>query len=255
MITLMVECPIDKTMQKSLFYPASKKNRPLLVALHTWSFDEYNQEEYLLSYATKHDWNLLLPRFRGPNKPTNNECKKACGSEYAIADIIASTKVAIDECDADLNSIFLFGGSGGAQAALLTIAKEPKLWSKAIAYVPIFDLKMWLDENLEKGSDFSQDIISCVGDYESNAQEYQKRSPLYHIDEIALVNDLKIYVGKYDDIVSYKQGVRFFNEMMEKHPCAKVFFEFFDGGHFVNYNQVISYFDGSYVAGTLDLSK
>ncbi len=255
MITLMVECPIDKTIQKSLFYPASQKNRPLLVALHTWSFDEKNQEEYLLPYVTKLNWNLLLPRFRGPNKPTNAEREKACGSEYAIADIIAATNLAIEKSEADLNNIFLFGGSGGGQVALLTLAKEPSLWSKTIAYVPIFDLKMWLDENLEKGSEFSQDIISCVGNYENNATEYKKRSPMYHIDEIAMANNLKIYVGKYDDIVSYKQGVDFFNEMMTQHPESKVFFEFFDGGHFVNYNQVISYFDGSYVSGTLDLSK
>ncbi len=252
---LMVKSLLDDTEQKSLFYPAKEKNKPLLVALHTWSFDEKNQEEFLLSYVQKKDWNLLLPRFRGPNKPTNPDRQKACGSKYAISDIIEATNFVLNNYDIDKTNVFLFGGSGGGQACLLSQAYAPNLWTKAIAYVPIFDLKAWLDENLQKQSEFAIDIVACVGEYKDNVSEYKARSPLYYVQEIAKAKDLKIYVGKYDDIVSYKQGVEFFNKMMLEYPESKVFFEFFDGGHFVNYEQIIAYFDGSYSSATLDLSK
>ena len=75
-------------MQPSLFYRASTPNRPLLVGLHTWSFDRFNQINNMLPFAEENDFNLLLPDFRGKNRKDNpDDCHKACGSEYAKQDI------------------------------------------------------------------------------------------------------------------------------------------------------------------------
>ena len=252
---LTVISELDGTPQQSLFYPASSKNRPLLVALHTWSFDKENQVEYLLPYAQKEDWNLLLPNFRGPNKRVNPECQKACGSKYAINDIIQATKYVVENKNVDKNSVFLFGGSGGGQAALLAQAQEANLWSKTIAYVPIFDLKAWLDENVKTSSDFVDDILACVGSYEGNEEEYFTRSPINYVEQISKAKHLKIYVGKYDDIVNVSQGIEFFNRMMKFSTSSNVFFDFFDGGHFVSYEQIIRYFNGTEKNSMLDLSK
>jgi len=252
---ITITSKLDGSKQESLFFPAKSKNRPLLVALHTWSFDKENQMEYLLPYTEKEDWNLLLPSFRGPNKRYNPECKKACGSELAINDIIEATQYVLSEKNVDSDNVFLFGGSGGGQAALLTQAKAPELWTKAIAYVPIFDLKMWLDENIEKKTDFVDDILSCLGDYEENEAEYFARSPMNHIEEISKAKHLKIYVGKYDDIVDVSQGIEFFKRLNSYSKTSNVYFDLFDGGHYVSYEQVIRYFNGTERSSMLDLSK
>ncbi len=252
---LKITSSVDKTLQPSIFIKAKGDNRPLLVALHTWSFDMYNQLDFLLPYIEKENWNLLLPNFRGANKPSNPECKDACGSEKAINDILDATLYVIDNYPVDSSSVYLFGGSGGGQAALLTVAYQPSLWTSAVAYVPIFDLKCWLDENIEKNADFANDIIACAGEYESSKDEYKKRSPISYIDRIAEAKDLKIFSGKFDTIVNIEQTVMFYNALMAKHPRSKVFLEIFDGDHYVNYRKVIEYFKKVDEIDTIDLSK
>jgi len=114
---IYVKSTIDGTMQPSLLYASQNKNRPLLVGLHSWSYDRFNQVEYMLPYAEKYDFNLLLPEFRGPNLSTNPDCTKACGSIYAKQDIIDATDYAVKECEADNSAVFLLGGSGGGIVA------------------------------------------------------------------------------------------------------------------------------------------
>ena len=79
---------VDGSAQPSLFYEAKEKSRPLLVGLHTWSADRFNQVEKMLPLAEKNGWNLLLPEFRGPNLSTNPISNQACGSDIARADIL-----------------------------------------------------------------------------------------------------------------------------------------------------------------------
>ena len=93
---IFVKSTLDQTMQPSLFYESnSVDKRPLLVGLHTWSFDRFNQIDNMLPLAEKYDFNLLLPEFRGSNLVSNPNHILACGSEYAKQDI----KDAIDYYD------------------------------------------------------------------------------------------------------------------------------------------------------------
>ena len=80
---LLIPSTLDGTLQPSLFYRASAPCRPLLVGLHTWSYDRFNQIKNMLPLAEKHDFNLLLPDFRGANTPKNPHCTEACGSLLA----------------------------------------------------------------------------------------------------------------------------------------------------------------------------
>ena len=40
---ILIKSTIDNTLQPSLFYQAKGENRPLLVGLHTWSYNRFNQ--------------------------------------------------------------------------------------------------------------------------------------------------------------------------------------------------------------------
>ena len=82
---ILVKSSLDGTMQPSLFYNAKGNKRPLLVGLHTWSYDRFNQIKNMLPYAEKYDFNLLLPEFRGAYLVTNKDCVN--NVIYGILDI------------------------------------------------------------------------------------------------------------------------------------------------------------------------
>ena len=48
MIEISVRSTVDGTLQPNLFYAAKGKGRPLIVGLHTWSFDRNNQVKAML---------------------------------------------------------------------------------------------------------------------------------------------------------------------------------------------------------------
>src|SRR4051794_37483821 len=81
-----VKSSSDGSLQPSLVWAPDSTARhepmPLLVWLHSWSFD-YRQKDAqaYLEQAHKRGWVLLLPNFRGKN---NNP--QAGGSEFARSD-------------------------------------------------------------------------------------------------------------------------------------------------------------------------
>ena len=85
---ILIKSSLDGSEQPSLFYRNSKKGPcPLLVGLHTWSCNSFDEVDNLLPLAVKLGFHLLLPEFRGSNTLSNPNCKMACGSKYAKQDI------------------------------------------------------------------------------------------------------------------------------------------------------------------------
>ena len=227
---LRIPSTLDGTLQPSLFYKASKPGRPLLVGLHTWSFDRFNQIENMLPWAEKLDFNLLLPEFRGPNKGTNPQCAKACGSEFAKQDIKDAIDYAIANETCDKENVFLLGLSGGGHMTLLMAGYCPEYFKAMGAFVPITDLKKWADSS-EK---YREHILACCG----TEEEMAKRSPITYLDTIAKAN-LKIFHGKYDGVVPVTQSLDFYAAMMAKHPTSRVFLDIFDGRHEIDMDQAM----------------
>ena len=221
---ILIKSTLDNSMQPSLFYKAdSSAKRPLLVGLHTWSYDRFNQVENMLPYAEKYDFNLLLPEFRGSNLSTNPNCTCACGSEYAKQDIKDAIDYVVKNENVDADNIFMIGASGGGHMALLMCGFCPEYFKAVSAYVPICDLGKWIEQN----KDYSEHVIACCSD------EFLKRSPVNYIDNIVKAN-VKIFHGKFDCVVPVSQSMEFYGSVMEKHPDARVFLDIFDGGHEIN---------------------
>ena len=218
---IWVKSSLDGTMQPSLFYKSeSGEKRPLLVGLHTWSFDRFNQIENMLPMAERYDFNLLLPEFRGPNLSTNSDCTKACGSEYARQDVVDAIEHLIANENVDESNIFLLGASGGGHMALMMAGMCPERFKAIGAFVPITDLTEWERQN----DHYSSHILACCG------EEMPARSPMTYLDNIAKAN-LKIFHGKWDSIVPVSHSIELFRAMMEKYPKASVYLDIFDGGH------------------------
>ena len=217
----LVKSTLDGSLEPSLFYKAKGENRPLLVGLHTWSFDRFNQINNMLPLAEKHDFNLLLPNFRGPNVPSNPQCKKACGSDFAVQDVKDAIDYCIQNFGVDKSNIFLLGASGGGQMALLTASRFPELFVCVGAFVPVCNLVEW-----QKNSPYKPHVIACCGDEE----EMARRSPVSYIDGLSKAN-LKIFHGKHDDVVPRAQSLELYSKLVEKYPDAKAYLDIFDGGH------------------------
>ena len=223
---------LDGTPQPSLYYPApSGKKRPLLVSLHTWSYDRFNQVDALVPLAAEYDFNLILPEFRGPNLSSNPKPELACGSEYAMRDIKDAVDYAVNERGADPKHVLLYGASGGGHMALMMAGYCPEYFEAIASVVPISDLSKWKDQNAH----YKPHIIACCGGSE---EEMAKRSPVSYIDSIAKAN-LKIFHGKYDNSVPVTHSIDIFRMITEKYPKSRVFLDVFDGGHQTDMKQVM----------------
>ncbi|MBQ7033907.1 MAG: prolyl oligopeptidase family serine peptidase [Clostridia bacterium] len=221
---ILVPSSIDQTLQPSLFYRAEgTKKRPLLVGLHTWSHDRFNQEKTMLPYAKRLNWNLLLPEFRGSNLPTNPNHKDACGSLLARQDILDAIRYVEKEENIDSENIFLLGASGGGHMTLMMCGFCPMVFKAAGAFVPITDLAAWAGEN----PNYRPHIYACCTE---DRDALANRSPMSYIDTIAKAN-LKIFHGKYDPVVPVAQSLRLYSALMDTHPNSRVFLDIFDGRH------------------------
>jgi dipeptidyl aminopeptidase/acylaminoacyl peptidase len=235
---ILVKSTVDGTMQPSLFYSAKKSNRPLLVSLHTWSFNRYNQVKKMVPFAEKYDFNLLLPEFRGSNLDTNEHCTLACASLHARQDIKDAIDYVVNNSQIDTDNIFLLGCSGGGHMALMMSAFCPEYFKAVGAFVPITDLSKWAEQNPK----YRKHVLACCSD---SQEEMRLRSPVTYVDAIAKAN-LKIFHGKYDATVPHTHSLEMYNLILEKHPTARVFLDIFDGGHEIDLNTAAYWFLSQY---------
>ena len=237
---ILVRSTIDGSMQPSLFYKSeSKDKRPLLVGLHTWSNDRFNQIENMVPIAEKYDFNLLLPEFRGSNLKSNPVCTKACGSMSAKQDIKDAIDYLVDNENIDKDNIFLLGLSGGGHMALLMAGFCPEYFKAIGAYVPITNLEKWTTQN----GYYREHVLACCG---NDAKVMEERSPFSYIDTIAKAN-LKIFHGKFDNTVPMTQSVELYNEIIKRYPDCRVFLDIFDGGHEIDLETAMYWINSQYI--------
>ncbi|MBN2851427.1 MAG: DUF2920 family protein [Clostridia bacterium] len=225
---IKVTSTIDGSNEPSLFYEARKKNMPLLVVLHTWSFDRFNQIDDFLPYQKKLGWNMLFPEFRGPNLASNTRAQQACGSQLAKQDIADAIFHVIKNYHIDQTNIFLVGSSGGGHMALLMAGFMPMLFKKIIANCSVTDIRRWWSEN----PGYQNGIEACTGGAPDAVppDEYSRRSPVYYIDTIAKSNLLMLH-GKFDQSVPCEHSMDLFREIHKRYPDSKVFISITDMAH------------------------
>ena len=183
----------DNTDQPAMFFaPDSKEQKPLLVALHSWSADykQTSQAPYA-EWCITNGWVFIHPNFRGPNNKPD-----ACGSELVVQDILSAVDYARKESNIDPKRIYLVGASGGGYATLLMAGRAPELWAAASAWVPISDIKAWHEESTRKKQKYAKDIEqACGGVPEAGSKaetEAKKRSALTYL---AQAKNLKVSIN------------------------------------------------------------
>ena len=132
-------CKFDKTFQPALIrISESSSPRPLVVALHTWSFDHTNCSEAYRTAAEKWDWHFIYPEFRGPNWKSDG-----CGSDLVVSDLEDAVTYMKSICNVDPGRVYLTGGSGGGHCSLLLAGRRPDLWTAVSSWCPISDIAAW----------------------------------------------------------------------------------------------------------------
>ena len=178
-----VRSTLDGTEQPCYFWSPEKAKSdavPLVVGLHTWSGNYKHTNHYgtVLEYAKKSGWAFVGPDFRGANdKPT------ACGSDYAVQDIVDAVSYAKANAKIDAARIYIVGGSGGGHITLLMLGRHPELFAAGAAFCPISDLARWHADSLEdhpgRGKCYAEMMEkSCGGTPAERPWEYALRSPL-----------------------------------------------------------------------------
>jgi dipeptidyl aminopeptidase/acylaminoacyl peptidase len=242
MTELSIISILDGSNEKALFFsPNGRTGVPLVVGLHTWSYNRFNQVEQMLPFCRERGWALLLPEFRGPNLASNPRARQACASSYARQDILDALEKVSAEHSIDSESIFLLGGSGGGHMALMMAAHAPGRWKGVSSWVPITDLAAWHGEN----PDYAPHVAACCGGNPGSDPEvdpeYRDRSPLTFVKELASVN-LSLHHGRFDPVVNYSHSWKLAREL-EKQGAERFFFEIFDGEHDIHYERAFHWFD------------
>ena len=226
---ISIPSSFDGAEQHMMYCEASGKSRPLLVALHTWSYD-YTQEtsaEYF-KRASSRDWHCIFPDFRGPNRTP-----LSCGSQAALRDIQDAVSWAMSHFSVDSRRIFLAGVSGGGHMALLTAANSPSAWTAVSAWVPISDLARWHRECTERGLEYAAELEAVCGGAPGTSKavdsEYLCRSSINSLWRAHII-PLDINAGIHDGhggkfggagSVPVGQSIRAYNELVKASGGAK----------------------------------
>ena len=231
MNTIQVESTLDGTLQPSLFFrPSTDVPVPLVVGLHTWSYDRFNQADNYLPLCEKYGWALLLPEFRGPNLASNPQKRDACGSRKARRDILDAVEYVCRTSAIDRRNVFLLGCSGGGHAALLTAEDAPEVFRAVDVWCPVSDLAAWHAHLTETRQHYVTDLESCLGGGPAEVpDEYALRSPSEHVAALRSV-PVSVHHGRHDDVVPYRHSAEFVRKL-EAAGAKDVYFEVFDGEH------------------------
>jgi dipeptidyl aminopeptidase/acylaminoacyl peptidase len=183
-----IEIPssLDGNKQRALWYDSgSRRPRPLLVVLHSWSADyEQNLDIPFAEFAIDNDWVFIHPDFRGPNRRP-----QATASDLAVQDVLDAVAFARARATVDGARVYLVGYSGGAMKALVLAGRHPEVWAGVAAWSPVYDIPDWYRYNKGLSPHYRRSIVaSCGGPPRPGTAaeaECRERSPFAHLARAA----------------------------------------------------------------------
>lgn len=218
---VQIRSSADNSLQPAYFFSSqSKKLKPLVVSLHTWSGD-FSQEDPLAVKVKNANWNYIHPDFRGPNRN-----KDACLSKKAISDIDDAIQYATNNGPVDTQNIFIVGGSGGGYATLGSYLKTSYKIKAFLAWSPISDLSTWYYQSKNRNTKYAKDIQQCTSNGISlDENEARRRSPFYWDMPINPKGKLEIFAGVndgYTGSVPISHSILFFNKVVDHYGYSEI---------------------------------
>lgn len=214
-----IKSPGDGTIQKAYLYKTkSSRTQPLVVSLHSWSFD-YRQDDSLALMSRTKDINYIHPDFRGENWNKN-----ACCGDLVLSDIDAAIDYAIAHANVDTSKIYVIGRSGGGYATLSTFMRSRHKIKKFSAWVPLADLVKWYEETRIRKLYYADNILICTNSKDNilDKKAAMQRSPFYCDTPKEKLNyaKLEIFTGVYDGLenngpIPITQSINFYNKVLK----------------------------------------
>jgi dipeptidyl aminopeptidase/acylaminoacyl peptidase len=141
---------------------------PLVVMPHGGPFGvfdrlSYDDDAQLLAAA---GYAVLQVNFRGSGN-RGRAFREAGARQWGARmqdDVTDATRWAIAEGIADPERICLVGGSYGAYAAMMGLAREPELYRCAVGYVGVYDLAMMAEDRVRRGESAETWVSEWVGE-------------------------------------------------------------------------------------------
>lgn len=235
---ILVISSLDGASEPSLLWTPPEP-MALVVGLHTWSADRFNQQEAMQPFCAERNWALLLPEFRGPNLADNPRVTQAGGSKLACRDIVDATIAVQKRLGLENKPVFLHGGSGGGHMGLMTAARETFEWTAISSWCPITDLAVWHGQ-----PPFYRPHIAAVcggAPGPDTEKTYRDRSPINYAEILAQKNLLLAH-GRHDASVPYTHSWQLIQKMEAFHP-KRFYFHIFDGAHEILHHEAFPFFD------------
>lgn len=174
------------------------KNLPLIVNPHGGPhgpFDSWGYQRDVQLLASR-GYAVLQPNFRGSGgfgRAFERMGYREWGGTMQD-DVTDATLWAIEQGIADKDRICLYGGSYGAYASLMGVAKEPDLYRCAMGFVGVYDLEMMYKRGdireRDSGVDYLEEVLGRTD------AELVKRSPAQQVERIKV--PLFIVAGSKD---------------------------------------------------------
>jgi dipeptidyl aminopeptidase/acylaminoacyl peptidase len=239
---ILVTSSIDGSREPNLLWvPEGRGPFPLLVGLHTWSFDRTNQVKEMLPRCQARNWALLLPEARGTNLDSNPRAAQAAGCPLARQDIYDAIDHVLATQAIDPRQVLALGGSGGGHLALQLAGTAPERFAAVSAWVPITNLALWHGEN----PNYTKHIAACCGGAPGASAAvdaaYRERSPISRIAVIARAV-LSVHHGRHDPSVPWHH-TEDLAQAISAHQPKHFYHEIFDGGHELQYDRAFAWLE------------
>jgi len=239
-----VESSLDGSREPALLWMPTGDTPPqaLVVGLHTWSADRFNQCKPMLPFCEARGWALLLPEFRGPNLASNPRALEAAGGPLARRDLVDATRhVLATRFAGGRPARFLVGGSGGGHMALQVAGREAFAWDAVSSWCPITDLAAWQQENAHYRPHIEAVCGGAPGAGAPVDARYREKSPLHAAPQLATVR-LQLAHGRHDSSVPYSHSWRM-AQAIEACGPAHFYFHLFEGGHEAHLDEAFAFFE------------
>ena len=192
---------------------------PLLIKAHsgpTACFDgSYNSEvQYWLAKGF-----FVAEVNYGGSSGFGRDYRNRLNCKWGIVDSFDCKALVIELLKLDLidsDKIAIFGNSAGGLTALNSLCFG-EIYQAAICKYPVTDLTD-MHQNTHR---FEKDYLnSLIGNYEEYSYKYRDRSPINKINKIK--RPILLFHGKKDSVISYKQSLKFQEQLTRNNKYSEV---------------------------------
>ena len=169
---------------EGLLYDAGERPSPAIVMVHGGPHGRSDKSFNLYAqFLVSRGYSVFMPNYRG-STGRGREFKNAVHHDWGgleQEDVVEAGRWLKGRDWIDEDRVAVFGGSYGGYSSYMQMVKHPERWATGIAWVGITDLPSLMEESMPH---FKTILRQQLGDPEENADLWEERSPLTHVENM-----------------------------------------------------------------------